>query len=86
MSRERRPKPGLKSRSGVTDLLGKCTARIDVPCSEQMREDFRAYAHIHGIPPAEPGRQILEDFLYGRIGRIRRLASRVEAGDGRNEG
>lgn len=72
-------------RSGRSNPEGKCTGRLDTPLAEQTERDFRSVASVRGVPAAELNRELIEDFLYGRLRKIR-MAAGVAPGDGNKVG
>lgn len=62
------------SRSGRSDPAGKLLSRLDTPLSEQTASDFRAVAALRGVAVSELNRELIEDFLYGRLRAIRMAA------------
>jgi hypothetical protein len=50
----------LFARSGKTQPGGKMTARLDIPCTEEMSDAVTAFAYLNRKPKAEVAREALE--------------------------
>lgn len=48
------------ARSGITQPGGKMTARLDIPCTEEMSDAVTAFAYLNRKPKAEVAREALE--------------------------
>jgi hypothetical protein len=48
------------ARSGKTLPGGKMTARLDIPCTEEMSDAVTAFAYLNRKPKAEVAREALE--------------------------
>lgn len=76
----------LHSRSAESGGNGKCDDRLDTPLPGSVKTEFAAVALVMGYgSAAELNRSIIEDFLYGRLHRIRVAAARGGV-DGRKPG
>lgn len=73
----------LRSRSGRLNPSGKCEARLDTPLPISVKEDLAAVATLMGKTAAEVNRELIEDFLYGKL-RAVRLALSGRQDDGMN--
>lgn len=76
----------VRSRSGRSNPGGKCVDRIDVPVPATVKADLAAVAHLMGVSATELARQVIEDWLYGRIHRMRSVSLDGRPVDGRNVG
>jgi hypothetical protein len=64
----------MLSRSGRSDPGGKLVKRLDIPVSEELEEGIIALAAVSGVPKSEFARQLLERFVFGELGMLRRIA------------
>ena len=75
------------SRSGNTSASGKLTDRIDVPVSENLKNELGFLAVAAGRPTSEYVRDILEAWCFGESHRVRKMVRLgLENGHGRNDG
>lgn len=74
------------SRNGVTAAEGKCTERIDVPCTEDLSEKLIALAVMAGRPKAEYARMLLTKAVEGEIAYHRSIGAVAAADDGSKTG
>ncbi len=68
------------SRSGRSDAGGKCTTRIDIPCSIELEEAVIAMATMRGVPKAEFVRGLLERAVWGDLAMLRRVSKQAGLG------
>lgn len=80
-----RARPSLRSRSSRPSAHGKCSVRLDTPLPESVLQDFEAVAHLMEKSAATLNRQIIEDFLYGKVKAVR-IAVSGRNDDGNNVG
>lgn len=65
------------SRSGSTDPAGKCTERLDIPMSSDLKAALAALGTLSGgKPAAEYAREILAEHVFGRLPLIQRRLGR----------
>lgn len=74
------------SRSGRTDPAGKLTARLDIPCTDELHEAVIAMATLHGMNKAELVRTMLERAFFGELNMMRRMAGTGSCVNPRNIG
>lgn len=72
------------SRSGRSSPLGKCSARMDIPCSDKLKDDLTGLAFMHRKTLSEYVREVLEEHTYGKLTIRDRLAVRPLDSDGEN--
>ena len=75
---------GRFSRSGVTPEMGKCTSRVDVPCSEDLSDKLIALAVMAGKPRAEFARMLLTKAVEGELAYMRSVGAIPPGGDGKS--
>ncbi len=76
----------MLARSGRTDPGGKLTARLDIPCTEELNEAVIAMATLHGMNKAELVRTMLERAFFGELNMMRRMAGTGSCVNPRNVG
>jgi hypothetical protein len=76
----------LESRPAVSNPLGKCDRRIDIPVSEQLEERIIAMAALNGMSKAEYARRLLERAMFGEFSIAQMLASDRFNSNGMNVG
>ena len=64
------------SRSDEGHFLGKCDERIEVPVPTQLKDDLAVAAHFRSMSSAQLAREILSDWLYGRVAAVKRVLNR----------
>lgn len=63
-------------RHAETTGRAKLTTRLDVPCTEELRDEFVFLARAHGFGSvAEYVRQVLEVHAFGDAHRVRSLVT-----------
>lgn len=67
----------LESRPSETSAGGKCTERLDVPCTSDLYDAIAALATMSGKTKAEYARAVLEQHAFGAIGYVRARANTV---------
>lgn len=73
------------SRPQYSNPRGKCTTRVDVPCSEALKEALTGLAFVHKQTMSEYVRDLLEEHVWGKLTILDRLNHRRIPDDGRNE-
>lgn len=64
---------------------GKCTVRIDIPCSEKLKEDLTGIAFMHKQTLSEYLRDVLEVHAWGALSIRDKVVRIPRYDDGNNE-
>ncbi|WP_025139027.1 hypothetical protein [Achromobacter sp. DH1f] len=67
----------LESRPSESSTGGKCTERLDIPCTADLYDAIAALATMSGKTKAEYARAVLEQHAFGAIGFVRARAGTV---------
>lgn len=67
----------LESRPAETSAAGKCTERLDIPCTSDLYDAIAALATVSGKNKAEYARAVLEQHAFGALGFVRARANPV---------
>ena len=67
----------LESRPSETSAAGKCTERLDIPCTSDLYDAIAALATMSGKSKAEYARAVLEQHAFGALGYVRARANPV---------
>ncbi|MNV60475.1 hypothetical protein D3C71_1529370 [compost metagenome] len=67
----------LESRPAETSASGKCTERLDIPCTGDLYDAITALATMTGRTKAEYARAVLEQHAFGALGYVRARANPV---------